>query len=260
MIHNESEGALYTFLSEKRCAASLQSRPGGIRNRLRQGASQAAGAAPTFRYGPAGDSAPRLRLKAAGMAERFPSGPASTARNSRDRTAQSRPARPLGSPFPPPGLPLTASAGRNESVFGAGKPEKLAYSSKIPVLFKLVPHRTAIFLGSGHQMPTRHQPAKCKIKNPHSENTENPPKQKPQDIGHQDTSSGRGDRPNSSQSRSRSARSGTGREAAKRSWLIQPVMYLNRYKVAGRYSTQAPIICKIKPRTRSPSPILARLD
>ena len=38
---------------------------------LRQGASQAAGAAPTLRYDPAGDSAPRLRLKAAGMAERF---------------------------------------------------------------------------------------------------------------------------------------------------------------------------------------------
>ena len=33
---------------------------------LRQGASQVAGAAPTLRYGPAGDSAPRLRLKAAG--------------------------------------------------------------------------------------------------------------------------------------------------------------------------------------------------
>ena len=30
---------------------------------LRRGASQAAGAAPTLRYGPAGDSAPRLRLK-----------------------------------------------------------------------------------------------------------------------------------------------------------------------------------------------------
>ena len=41
---------------------------------LRQGASQAAGAAPTLRYGPAGDRAPRLRLKAAGMAERFPFG------------------------------------------------------------------------------------------------------------------------------------------------------------------------------------------
>ena len=33
------------------------------------------------RYGPAGDSAPQLRLKAAGMTERFPFGPASTARN-----------------------------------------------------------------------------------------------------------------------------------------------------------------------------------
>ena len=43
-----------------------------------------------------------------------------------------------------------------------------------------------------------------------------------------------GSRPNSSKSRSRSARSGPGREAAKRSWLIQPVMYLNRYKVARR--------------------------
>ena len=30
---------------------------------LRREASQAAGAAPTLRYGPAGDSAPRLRLK-----------------------------------------------------------------------------------------------------------------------------------------------------------------------------------------------------
>ena len=49
---------------------------------LRREASQDAGAAPTLRYGPveswclryawaAGDSAPRLRLKAAGMAERF---------------------------------------------------------------------------------------------------------------------------------------------------------------------------------------------
>ena len=34
-----------------------------------------------WRYGPAGDSAPQLRLKAAGMTERFPFGPASTARN-----------------------------------------------------------------------------------------------------------------------------------------------------------------------------------
>ena len=36
---------------------------------LRQEASQAANAAPTLRYGPAGDSAPRLRLKTTGMAE-----------------------------------------------------------------------------------------------------------------------------------------------------------------------------------------------
>ena len=42
---------------------------------LRQGATQAAGAAPTLRYSPAGDSAPPLRLKAAGMTERFPFGP-----------------------------------------------------------------------------------------------------------------------------------------------------------------------------------------
>ena len=42
----------------------LQARPGGIRDSLRREASQAAGAAPTLRYGPTGDSAPRLRLKA----------------------------------------------------------------------------------------------------------------------------------------------------------------------------------------------------
>ena len=36
----------------------LQARPGGIRDSLRRGASQAADAAPTLRYGPAGDSAP----------------------------------------------------------------------------------------------------------------------------------------------------------------------------------------------------------
>ena len=46
------------FLCEKRCAASLQARPGGIRDSLRREASQAAGAAPTLRYGPAGDTAP----------------------------------------------------------------------------------------------------------------------------------------------------------------------------------------------------------
>ena len=63
------------FLFEKRCAASLQARPCGIRDSLRREASQAASAAPTLRYGPTGDSAPQLRLKAAGMAERFPFGP-----------------------------------------------------------------------------------------------------------------------------------------------------------------------------------------
>ena len=42
---------------------------------LRKGAGQGALAPPTLRYGPVGDSAPPLRLKAAGMAERFPFGP-----------------------------------------------------------------------------------------------------------------------------------------------------------------------------------------
>ena len=41
--------------------------------------------APTLRYGPTGDSVPRLRLKASGMAEREPFGPASTARKSTPR-------------------------------------------------------------------------------------------------------------------------------------------------------------------------------
>ena len=53
----------YAFLFEKCCAVSLQARPGGIRDSLRREASQAAGAAPTLRYGPTGDSAPRLRLR-----------------------------------------------------------------------------------------------------------------------------------------------------------------------------------------------------
>ena len=35
-------------------------------------ASQAAGAAPTLRYGPAGDSAPRLRLKASWYGRKAP--------------------------------------------------------------------------------------------------------------------------------------------------------------------------------------------
>ena len=47
-------------------ATKPESKPSDSRSRE---ASQAAGAAPTLRYGPAGDSAPRLRLKASGMAE-----------------------------------------------------------------------------------------------------------------------------------------------------------------------------------------------
>ena len=46
-----------------------------IAHGIDKGASQAAGAAPTLRYGPAGDSAPRLRLRRPGMPERFPFGP-----------------------------------------------------------------------------------------------------------------------------------------------------------------------------------------
>ena len=58
--------------SGKRITQKPESKPP---DSLRRGASQAAGAAPTLRYGPAGDSGPRLRLKAAGMTERFPFGP-----------------------------------------------------------------------------------------------------------------------------------------------------------------------------------------
>ena len=42
--------------------------------------SQAAGRAPTLRYGPAGNSAPQLRLKTAGMTEKIPFRPVHTAR------------------------------------------------------------------------------------------------------------------------------------------------------------------------------------
>ena len=65
-----------------------KTKPNGPDSRSRE-ASQAAGAAPTLRYGPAGDSAPRLRLKASGMAEREPFGP-STA-----RSLTTRPIHPL---------------------------------------------------------------------------------------------------------------------------------------------------------------------
>ena len=74
-------GGCVADLCEKLCAASLQARPGGIRDSLRQGAGQAAGAAPTLRYGPAGDRAPlgcgSRRLKGAtveGLGEAGPFG------------------------------------------------------------------------------------------------------------------------------------------------------------------------------------------
>ena len=78
----ERECTIPVSLCETACGQSDKPVQAESRDSLRQGASQAAGAAPTLRYGPAGDSAPRLRLKAAGMTERFPSGPASTARKS----------------------------------------------------------------------------------------------------------------------------------------------------------------------------------
>ena len=58
--------------SGKRITPKPESKPP---DSLRRGASQAASAAPTLRYGPAGDSAPRLRLRRPGMTERFPFGP-----------------------------------------------------------------------------------------------------------------------------------------------------------------------------------------
>ena len=54
---------------------------GPVRTVVWEGRSREAPPYPDWRYGPAGDSAPQLRLKAAGMTERFPFGPASTARN-----------------------------------------------------------------------------------------------------------------------------------------------------------------------------------
>ena len=45
---------------------------------LRREASQAAGVAPTLRYGPAGDSAPRLRLKASWYDRKVPFRPEPT--------------------------------------------------------------------------------------------------------------------------------------------------------------------------------------
>ena len=115
----------------------------------------------------------------------------------------SRSNRAVREPYGPSGRPGTVS------FFGVGNIEKLTDSIKIPVLFKLVPQRTAIFLGSGHQMPTCYKPASNRLKNMPSENPENPSKHKPQDIGHghQDTSLGRGNRSKSVRSRSRSKNS-----------------------------------------------------
>ena len=53
---------LHNTAAERPSGPGNKSKPTGP-DSLRQGASQAAGAAPTLRYGPAGDSAPRLRLK-----------------------------------------------------------------------------------------------------------------------------------------------------------------------------------------------------
>ena len=58
-------------MAGKRITPKPESKPP---DSLRRGASQAASAAPTLRYGPAGDSAPRLRLRRPGMPERFPFG------------------------------------------------------------------------------------------------------------------------------------------------------------------------------------------
>ena len=68
------------FLCEKRCAVSLQARPGGIRDSLRQGACQAAGAAPTLCYGPAGDSAPSAAAQGGWYDRKVPFRPVHTAR------------------------------------------------------------------------------------------------------------------------------------------------------------------------------------
>ena len=71
------KGKTKTFLIDKELKTkdlrrTAERRPSGARRKpetkalrsLRQGPNQAAGAASTLRYGPAGDSAARLRLKA----------------------------------------------------------------------------------------------------------------------------------------------------------------------------------------------------
>ena len=77
---NEREGALYAFHFVKCCAASLQTSSGGIRDSLRRGAGQAAGAAPTLRYGPAGDSAPSAAAQGGWYDRKVPFRPVHTAR------------------------------------------------------------------------------------------------------------------------------------------------------------------------------------
>ena len=76
---------IYVSLRETLCGPVCKPVQAESEASLRRGAGQGAGAAPALRYGPAGDSAPRLRLKAAGMTERFPFGPANTARKSTPR-------------------------------------------------------------------------------------------------------------------------------------------------------------------------------
>ena len=65
-----------------------------------------------WRYGPAGDSAPQLRLKAAGMTERFPFGP-STA-----RSLTTRPIHPLSPREQRRPLRVTAAPDRARSSCG----------------------------------------------------------------------------------------------------------------------------------------------
>ena len=69
------EGALTSFSS--RNAVRQVCKPAQVESEIAYAERRVKplAAAPTLRYGPAGDSAPWLRLKAAGMAERFPFGP-----------------------------------------------------------------------------------------------------------------------------------------------------------------------------------------
>ena len=78
--------ALYAFLCEKRWYGPV-CKPVQAESEIAyaEGRVKPLARAPTLRYGPTGDSVPRLRLKASGMAEREPFGPASTARKSTPR-------------------------------------------------------------------------------------------------------------------------------------------------------------------------------